>query len=217
MKKDDNKIIRIDFARKRKTERLNKNKDSKILNYFGINKAENDYKTIFPLVMMPYDLEADVAIIFEREFLVWLLMDEFKNKKIYKLGGTTVQCLLCYDADDLIDSEDYDLFVPDKVQECKRIFYLGNLDSDGINEFCLLKNQQELQKLEPWVDMYKIMIDRGLNNESNTFDLTERAAKENFAAFANYFNLNYRNKLNNLLNIDKKGVLQTALKIEDFR
>lgn len=65
--------------------------------------------------------------------------------------------------------------------------------------------------------MYKIMIDRGLNNESNTFDLTERAAKENFAAFANYFNLNYRNKLNNLLNIDKKGVLQTALKIEDFR
>lgn len=75
MKKDDNKIIRIDFARKRKTERLNKNKDSKILNYFGINKAKNDYKTIFPLVMIPYDLEADVAIIFEREFLVWLLMD----------------------------------------------------------------------------------------------------------------------------------------------
>lgn len=56
MTKKNNKIIKMNFGGQQKDENINNG----LLDYFGFNKKDKS-KTIFPIVMMPFDLSAKSA------------------------------------------------------------------------------------------------------------------------------------------------------------
>lgn len=70
MTKKNNKIIKMNFGGRQKDENINNG----LLDYFWLNKKDKS-KTIFPIVMMPFDLSAKTSIIFERDFY-WILTGE---------------------------------------------------------------------------------------------------------------------------------------------
>ncbi|WP_243419978.1 hypothetical protein [Lactobacillus helveticus] len=65
MTKSNDKIIKVDFGNKQKTESI----DNGLLDYFGFNE-KNKNKTILPTITMPFDLSAKTSIIFEREYFI---------------------------------------------------------------------------------------------------------------------------------------------------
>ena len=211
MTKKNNKIIKMNFGGQQKDENINNG----LLDYFGFNKKDKS-KTIFPIVMMPFDLSAKTSIIFERDFYVWMLMDKLKGKKNQRVNNFTLQSILCYDADQLLEENQFDLFVPDKVQECENILFLGNLDLQGIKEFVLLKQQKALRNIQPWISMYELMIERAKNNQENTFDLKKEIRSDELKAFSRYFEPEIKNKIKQILKMERKGISEQILKLEDF-
>lgn len=211
MTKKNDKIIKVNFGGQQKDENINNG----LLDYFGFNKKDKS-KTIFPTVMMPFDLSAKTSIIFEREFYVWMLMDKLKGNNNQRVNNFTLQSVLCYDADQLLEENQFDLFVPDKVQECENILFLGNLDPQGIKEFALLKQQKALRNIQPWISMYELMIERAKNNQENTFDLKKKIRSDELNLFSGYFEPNIENKIKQLLKMERKGISEQILKLEDF-
>lgn len=211
MTKKNNKIIKMNFGGQQK----DKNVNNGLLDDFRFNKKDKG-KTIFPIVMMPFDLSAKTSIIFERDFYVWMLMDKLKGKKNQRVNNFTLQSVLCYDADQLLEENQFDLFVPDKVQECENILFLGNLDLQGIKEFVLLKQQKALRNIQPWISMYELMIERAKNNQENTFDLKKEIRSDELKAFSRYFEPEIKTKIKQILKMERKGISEQILKLEDF-
>lgn len=211
MTKKNNKIIKMNFGGQQKDENINNG----VLDYFGFNKKDKS-KTIFPIVMMPFDLSAKTSIIFERDFYVWVLMDKLKGKRNQRVNNFTLQSVLCYDAGQLLEENQFDLFVPDKVQECENILFLGNLDLQGIKEFALLKQQKALRNIQPWISMYELMIERAKNNQENTFDLKKEIRSDELKAFSGYFKPEIENKIKQILKMERKGISEQILKLKDF-
>lgn len=196
-------------------QQKDKNVNNGLLDDFRFNKKDKG-KTIFPIVMMPFDLSAKTSIIFERDFYVWMLMDKLKGKKNQRVNNFTLQSVLCYDADQLLEENQFDLFVPDKVQECENILFLGNLDLQGIKEFVLLKQQKALRNIQPWISMYELMIERAKNNQENTFDLKKEIRSDELKAFSRYFEPEIKTKIKQILKMERKGISEQILKLEDF-
>ena len=201
----------MNFGGQQKDENINNG----VLDYFGFNKKDKS-KTIFPIVMMPFDLSAKTSIIFERDFYVWVLMDKLKGKRNQRVNNFTLQSVLCYDAGQLLEENQFDLFVPDKVQECENILFLGNLDLQGIKEFALLKQQKALRNIQPWISMYELMIERAKNNQENTFDLKKEIRSDELKAFSGYFKPEIENKIKQILKMERKGISEQILKLKDF-
>lgn len=211
MTKSNDKIIKVDFGNKQKTESI----DNGLLDYFGFNE-KNKNKTILPTITMPFDLSAKTSIIFEREYFIWMLMDKFKDTKNRNVNKMPLQSVLCYDLDELLEEKQFDLFVPDNIQKCENILFLGNLDVQGIKEFKVLQQQQALKNIRPWISMYEIMIERSQYDKEKSFELKEDISSSELNDFSKYFDPEVANKIKKTMKIDKKGISEKILKLDDF-
>ena len=64
--------------------------------------------------------------------------------------------------------------------------------------------------------MYELMIERAKNNQENTFDLKKEIRSDELKAFSRYFEPEIKNKIKQILKMERKGISEQILKLEDF-
>ncbi|MGY5239438.1 Wadjet anti-phage system protein JetD domain-containing protein [Clostridium tertium] len=113
---------------------------------------------------------------------------------------------------------DFDIVVDEKVSDIRNtIYYLGDLDFEGIIIYENLElSVREKYCIKPFVEGYKRMIDKALENNYELQPTKENQNKNIKDIFLNYFDDYYKKKILNILN-NNLYIPQEILNIGDLQ
>lgn len=77
--------------------------------------------------------------------------------------------------------------------------YFGDLDPEGINILCALKDRYPRYKIEPFIEGYKIILETSLGKNPSRTPGKQVINEKNISRFINYFDNNTAEQIKNLL------------------
>jgi len=83
--------------------------------------------------------------------------------------------------------------------EYDSFIYFGDLDPEGINILCALKDRYPQYKIEPFIEGYKIVLETGLRKIPSRTPGKQVINEKNISRFISYFDKNTAEQIKNLL------------------
>ena len=200
-------------------EKYLQNKGLTLLKKLNISINElNFYETNEPLAYYPMEHSCPQNILIIENMDTFYTFRKHLMSKSNKFFGVNISTVIYGKGKGIEKSiKDFDIVVDEFVSDVRNtIYYLGDLDFEGIIIYENLELMiKEKYTIRPFVEGYKKMIDKYLENYYELPQTKEKQNKNIKDVFLNYFDDDYKNKILTILN---KGsyIPQEILNIGDL-